>query len=254
MRRGAFTLFEVLVAIALLIAAASLAAPALARRMGAALFDESSRQLEGALALCRAEALREGRPVALIAQPARDGLRLLARPIGDDDPVEGLGDASEPGDRGFGMPGEGFGSADAAPRVPREFPVFVLPSGVRVSAERPVPAEALGWGGEGAEPRPGIAPMDAGFEDGAGGPLTIAVFLPDGGALETAPFWLVGPEGRSVEVRISAATGRAALRSVRRPASSAGEGDAESAPAAPGPNGVASGALDGAARPDGARR
>ncbi len=215
MRRGAFTLFEVLVAIALLIAAASLAAPALARRMGAALFDESSRQLEGALALCRAEALREGRAVALVARPARDGLRLMARPLGDDDPVDGLADAGGSGDGLFVPPGEGIGSTGGGPVVPREFPVFVLPSGVRVSAERPVPPEAIGWGGEGEERGFGLSPMGAGGEGEADGPLTIAVFLPDGGALETAPFWLIGPEGRSVEVRISAATGKATLRVVR---------------------------------------
>jgi len=253
-RRGAFTLFEVLVAIALLIAAASLAAPALARRMGAALFDESSRQLEGALALCRAEALREGRPIALVAQPAGDGLRLLARPIGDDDPIEGVEGASGPGDRGSGMPGEGFGSADAPPRVSREFPVFVLPSGVRVSAERPVPAEAIGWGREVAEPRPGVAPMDAAHEDEAGAPLTIAVFLPDGGALETAAFWLVGPEGRSVEVRISAATGKATLRAVREPRASGSQRDGEGAFERPGSPGEPADERDGTARPGGARR
>ena len=254
MRRGAFTLFEVLVAIALLIAVASLAAPALARRMGAALFDESSRQLEGALALCRAEALREGRPVALVAQPARDGLRLLARPIGDDDPFDGLATASGSGDGWSGMPGEGFGSAGGGPAVAREFPVFVLPSGVRVSAERPVPPEAIGWGLEGAESRPGVAPMDAGFEDEEDTPLTIAVFLPDGGALETAPFWLIGPEGRSVEVRISAATGKATLRAVRRTAPSAREGDVGAAPAGPEPLDEAADERGAPARPVGARR
>ncbi|HRQ72320.1 MAG TPA: hypothetical protein PLU35_04745 [Phycisphaerales bacterium] len=236
MRRGAFTLFEVLVAIALLIAAASLAAPALARRMGAALFDESSRQLEGALALCRAEALREGRPVALVAQPARDGLRLLARPLGEDDPVGGLAGASGSGAGWFVSPGEGGASSGGGPGVPREFPVFVLPSGVRVSAERPVPAEAIGLGAAGAGSEFGVSPMDSGEAAYADGPLTIAVFLPDGGALETAPFWLIGPEGRSVEVRISAATGRATLRAVRgsAPADRA-EASAFEVPAGDGP-------------------
>ncbi len=222
MRRGAFTLFEVLVAIALLIAAASLAAPALARRMGAALFDESTRQLEGAIALCRAEALREGRPIALIAQPARDGLRLLGRPIGDEEPVEGVVDASGTGEGWFVSPGESAGSVWGSAVSQGEIPVFVLPAGVRVSAERPVPTEAIGLGVASAGAGVGLSRMDGGFEAEADVPLTIAVFLPDGGALETAPFWLIGPEGRSVEVRISAATGKATLRGVRAVAPTGG--------------------------------
>ncbi|MCW5777532.1 MAG: hypothetical protein KIS87_13935 [Phycisphaeraceae bacterium] len=215
MRRGAFTLFEVLVAIALLIAAASLAAPALARRMGAALFDESSRQLEGAIALCRAEAQREGRPVALVAQPARDGLRLLARPIGDDDPVDGIVDANGSGDGWFMPADESSGSRRGREASRREIPVFVLPSGVRMSAERPVPLEAIGLGGASLGAGVGLSPIVGGTEGESDGLQTIAVFLADGGALETAPFWLIGPEGRSVEVRISAATGKATFRAVR---------------------------------------
>ncbi len=223
MRRGAFTLFEVLVAIALLIAAASLAAPALARRMGAALFDESTRQLEGAIALYRAEALREGRAIALIAQPARDGLRLLGRPIGDDEePVEGVVDASGTVEGWFVSPGESAGSVWGSAVSQGEIPVFVLPSGVRVSAERPVPTEAIGLGVASAGAGVGLSRLDGGFEAEADVPLTIAVFLPDGGALETAPFWLIGPEGRSVEVRISAATGKATLRGVRAVAPTGG--------------------------------
>ena len=188
MPRRAFSLLEVLIAIAVVAAIASVVfvnLPALTTR---ARFEAATRQLESAAAIVRSDAMRGGRALTLIASEREGAWRLEVEEFGDDAAEEG-----------------------ATRRV-----VMELPSGVRVSAARPRPVE------DGA-----FAPVvEADAAAAEPDRVDICVLLPDGSAWGEVKY-VVGPGERLAEVRVGAWTGAARVTEVPWPAATDQAADEE---------------------------
>ena len=89
----AFTLVELMVAIAVLIVIAALALPSMESLSEASRFRSACDQLSSAASVCRAEAKRTGKPVAVVATMNQDGRQaIVSVPLGD---AATLGENSE---------------------------------------------------------------------------------------------------------------------------------------------------------------
>jgi prepilin-type N-terminal cleavage/methylation domain-containing protein len=183
----AFTLLELLIAVALVVLVAGLALPAVWGRTEGARLDTALRQLGAAVIAARAEAQRGGAVSELRVVATAEGEALVIRRLGD---VEIRGTDDDLG-----------GEAAAVVR-----PWTVLPSGVRVLGEPP---------SEG-----GTSPAHRRENSGAAGEherraVRVAVMLPDGTAVASGPVYVSVGE-RVVEVSLNRWSGGASERELPR--------------------------------------
>ncbi|MFG0312747.1 MAG: hypothetical protein ACF8LL_00970, partial [Phycisphaerales bacterium] len=68
MRRGAFTLLEIVIVVALVVAISAVALPSLASRVTAGRASHAVRALESAVMLTRVESMRRGEPMTQIGR------------------------------------------------------------------------------------------------------------------------------------------------------------------------------------------
>lgn len=181
MRRSAFTLLEVMVAIALTLLIASLVFAVTASAVRETAVREAVGQTSAAMGLARAEAQRRGRVVEVLARPA-DGAPdqwELATLVWDQAQVAGQANPRE-----------------VAQPDKVQVDAIELPRGIRVRVAQPpetADGESTAEGREAVEP--GVDPA-----------LVLAVFLPDGSGsmLERE---LVGAEGPPVRLVMNRWTG-----------------------------------------------
>ncbi|HZW10972.1 MAG TPA: hypothetical protein VFF69_13805 [Phycisphaerales bacterium] len=216
MRRGAFTLLEIMIVVALVVAISAVALPSLASRVAGAQIGHAERSLHAAAALVQAEAMARGAPVSLVAERVGDEWALYAEPGGESGPPSDPGDAPAP-------PAEGLSSRIELARFGEVQLSGALPEADEASPDAP-PVEtpdAL------TEPR---LPLNVGDE--APGPERheIAVFFPDGGCRPARPTYIVSGQGDRRAVYLRPLTGRVDVR--RLPSVSEGfaqRGDADPA-------------------------
>jgi prepilin-type N-terminal cleavage/methylation domain-containing protein len=183
MKSRGLTLFEVVIALALVSVLAALALPAVWSRLGEARVDAAARQVEAAVLSVRARAQRDGSALALSALEERGGrVQLLVRP------VERPGVDDE----------ESAGAARLLARLPEG--VSIRP-GVEDSHDED----------EGEAPG---STLERALE-----PVRVVVALPDGMLLISGPIQLSTSDARRV-VMINRWTGACA---VQRPAPPPGE-------------------------------
>lgn len=238
MGRRAFTLMEVLIVLALLLALASVVVPVAVTQARAGHVADAGLQLEAALAMARADAQRQSAPVRVLARTLRSGeVEVFAETIALGVP-----------ERETDAPTWGEAAPERRTRdgVTSERPVatLTLPKGVVVSDRRDEPADTRAGGGGSGVPRGGDpGPMQAsasadsqgvpredsteGSADGARSALLLAVFLPDGEVVGPGPRFLLDGRGGLAEIRVDSLSGRVRVVSVPRAAVGAiGDGGA----------------------------
>lgn len=187
--RGAFTLLEILIALAIVVALLALVAQPLARRLGDSRFRETLSQIEAAMMLVRADAQRNGSAIEVFARDGRAGFQLLGREVD-------FGQGAPPED-------ESSGQGTAHERLVFELPAgFVIGESELSSAPRKAESEGMA---------PPPVPVDE--ESGAGGDAdpagAVVVFLPDGSAARgTGSGVVTDRAGRRAEMKVNTWTGR----------------------------------------------
>lgn len=198
MRRRGFSMIELLIVVAIVVALGAVVSASLLGWGADARFEEASRRVESAFVIARADALREGRALAIMARPdrGRDGMDLVLETF---DPE---------------------GGSEAGARPSRR--LVALPDGVRV-VDRLESQDGAGTAAPGA---------DAAVQAGAGGSVRLCVMLPDGGAWASAPVYLVGPGDRAAKIGVNRWTGTARIEVVeaRERAEAAADEEAELPP------------------------
>ncbi|UCD76493.1 MAG: prepilin-type N-terminal cleavage/methylation domain-containing protein [Phycisphaerales bacterium] len=201
-RRG-FTLLELLIAIALLLALGALSLPAIMGQLDERRFESAVELTTSHLLLARAHAQATGRTVEVLYRfpPARLEARIFQPgEMSEGDPSdwpsnEGIAGDEEGEETGY-YSLEWDEEQNTAGLIHEGWALRALPAGIRLSSAPPDGAEGLlaewsefeeeSWG-EGFSPP--VEPMPAEEDDD---PVTIrlAVFLPDGSALICEPAWL----------------------------------------------------------------
>ncbi|MCC6676595.1 MAG: prepilin-type N-terminal cleavage/methylation domain-containing protein [Phycisphaerales bacterium] len=197
-RRAGFSLLELLVVIAILAALTGLVLPAMHEWIARARLDEVERQLPGVFATVRADARRDGVARRVVASRSADGVCIITAELIEARPVAGRGAPAG-------------SSSDAVP-ARRGVRVMELPPGCEVRA-------AADPEGEPAKGEPGSD----------GGPVTVVVYLADGGAVAATGTVLRGPGGREAALRFDRVTGRlhvGGMGAPAREAAPAGDGAA----------------------------
>lgn len=219
MRRRAFTLLEIVVTLAIVMALAAIAMPSIARRLGGIQTESLARELGAAVGAARSDAVRESAIFRLVFSPsATDGtLRLVARPF------VGSGDrpAVAPGFVGpiLDVPdpvGVAEGESDRL--------LLVLPRGTTASRGAP----EAGWdGGVGVGGLEAAGAPTSDLESLGGGEwgtdagtreVTLGVLMPAGGAVVGGAVYLSVPSGSVLEMRLDAWTGAAVVTTWKPPA------------------------------------
>ncbi len=228
----AFTLLEILIALALATTLVSLVSVAVFGRLREATFDETIRQTRSALTLIREDARREGEPLRLIARENDEGrIELVGLPfdapvedpfaIEDEDSARGEIDTTR-----IAFEEDSTQRTTMDDRAPGRI-YLTLPRNYKLERMTPEEREeAL----ELMEPgrREEQAALDAemlsgfqdemngfGFDDLQEGPVTIGLFLPDGSVIGGEPPILTTPSGAMLEIRINPWTGSVTLEPIR---------------------------------------
>ncbi len=219
-RRRGLTLLEILIVLALLIASAAIAIPAMSRRFENTRFEATVDQIVATLALARAESQQQRRPVQVIWDAGARSVRAawldtdaIAEEAEAEESPHDPGEASSPpaqedGER-RGQDRLNTAAAAAGTMAMGGSRLRVLlPEGCRVEAPTlPPPDDAAAEWPEGE--RGEIAP------DGASGQvLSLVVFMPDGSTFGEASFVVVDQGGRQVRIDINPWTGQAAIAPV----------------------------------------
>jgi prepilin-type N-terminal cleavage/methylation domain-containing protein len=173
MGRQAFTLLELLVALALLVVVTGLALPALVGRMEGARLDAALRVVGAAVVSARAEAQERGEPVVLLAVRSGTGDRLV---------IESL-ERGEEGESRGARGSEGVSSLQTWAE---------LPEGVNLDLNPP------------AESHAGEQLAESSSQRAA--PLRLAIFLPDGAAAGCGTVYLRSGE-RTFAITLNRWTG-----------------------------------------------
>ncbi len=190
--RSAFTLIELLLALALLAALVSLSLPSLRRWAADATFAGASSLTETTLALVRLEAQRAGVPRTVRAEQDAEGRWLLV--------VRSLADGGE---------------EDWAARAGRV--AARLPSGCSVGRRAKPEAGADEVPDEAADGLGGDAGASSDAGPGRSGPIELAVFLADGSAWPSRGVLLRDRGGHAAEILVSPWSGLARVEALPPP-------------------------------------
>lgn len=195
MERRALTILELLIAIVLVASLTALVVPAVLGRVGDFSLDAAARQVEAAFIAARAQAQREGLPVAVMARPeAGGGVGVF---------IEAMEAPEEPSEDGF------------APAEPLVAAWTVLPSRVELTdsaGEGDLGEFSPAQDGEAGE----LQGDDGTDRDETAPPLLVAVVLPDGTASLEGERYLEGPGGERLRLRVNRWTGAARFERVVR--------------------------------------
>jgi len=231
MERRGFTILELLVVLTLLVVVAGLVMPSVMERMAGSVLESAMSRIEGAAALCRAEAQQRGLPVRMVARAdARGIVSIYAEAIELEGQAAGAGPTSAGRLLDPDLESEGIlEQSDRFGEIERyeTFPVYSLPEGYRFSDERPDETlgvfESSGGGSasrEGAFRDPDLVDgqsFDGPSEGDLISPMQLALYLPDGSAIVSAPLYLlVGEDGeqRTYTVKLSRFSGRCGIHPV----------------------------------------
>jgi prepilin-type N-terminal cleavage/methylation domain-containing protein len=174
LERRAFTLIELMVAIAILVLIAALLVPSTGGVSEGARFQSACDQLSSVASVCRAEARRTGKPVAVVATRDEKGRQSIVSVP--------LGDAAEL-------------SEDATIEVDSRV-MMVMPAGYHIEAKS-APAEAA----EQDQMEVSVAPEDAEQTQ------SLIIFWANGGATASGPLVVKGPNGMSAGATVNSWTG-----------------------------------------------
>lgn len=227
-RRRALTLLEILIVLALLIAIAGVSIPAMTRRFESIRFDSMVDQIVATLALARAQAQEQRRPVQIRWEQSRRALRAVVLDTGSLEPAdEGSleGESSEPRfstRRASGSPGDrepeaqdrlsAAGAQAATLSAGGSRLRVVLPEGCRIQTGAAADAEAPDDGDGGASsPRPLVRPNSPPAPSSES--VSLVVFMPDGSTFGEASFMVLDGRRRRVRIEVNPWTGQAAVQS-----------------------------------------
>jgi len=186
-RRPGFTLFEVTIALTLIVALAAIVLPSLAFQLTDARNEDAQDRFASAVAMARHDARLDGEAIELLARVDESGrLSIIAHSLGESDRV-----SAEDSDAWI-----------SAPKVHAEFE-----KPFAITTERPLSSDELLLGGE--EP----VEEDESFELDSTD-LPIAVLLPDGSVLQSGPLYIKGRSDVSYEIAIARSTGRVTFSEV----------------------------------------
>jgi type II secretory pathway pseudopilin PulG len=211
------TLLEILIVLALIIATAAIAIPAMTNRFENTRFDATIDQLVATLSLSRAEAQRQRRPVQLLWDPdvrAVYAARLENQPLPSEEDGSSFDvdaaksadpdDESSMSDRLNAAGAESKALATGGSRLR-----VVLPEGCSVEVGLP----AMESDRDEPDPR------SRSEFDRVGGtlsaqPVSLIVYMPDGSTFGNASFRVVDTAGRQVRIDVNPWTGQAAARRI----------------------------------------
>ncbi len=224
----AFTLLEIIIAMALAATLVSLVSVAVFSRLREATFDETIRQTRSALAMIREDARRGGEALRLIARENDEGrIELVGlafdAPVADpfsfesDAPLLGEIDTSR-----IAFDEHASGRSAFEDRAPGRV-YLTLPSGYTLERMTPEQRDAALLAMESGRREeqdaldPDLLPpgFDGGFGEIAHEPLTIGLFLPDGSVIAGEPPILSTPAGAMLEIKINPWTGSVSLEPLR---------------------------------------
>jgi len=224
MRPRGFTLLEVVLVLAVLVAVVSLVGPALVGRIAPATFERSVIQADNALRIAREDARRTGELVFVYAEQDSEGrTTLVSRPSMLDTAASFPGSAGQTGPQAGGVP-EGIGGLGAGPIDSSETSqhlLLELPSRISLTGEQPAMIEDLSPlagidlgdspSGSAVPSAESLSPdgFPTGVETGSDEPRLLVVFIPDGTAVFPGSVWLTDDQGRAAELVVHTATGRA---------------------------------------------
>lgn len=200
MSRRGFTLLELVIVIGLIIGLSALVLTDMGERLEAGRFEAAGRALESCLVMARSDAQREGRPFAVVTRPVAARVGVYVDPF---DPR--LIEDSTPREDDV-APGKPRVVLAERVRVVDRLPAVESPSWAP-DQDRPETADEL-W--EAAARAPSVVNAD-------GGPLVLAVFLPDGTAWSPGRSYLVtgSPDRlKAVSLVVNRWTGAISLRPV----------------------------------------
>lgn len=223
MRPRGFTLLEVVLVLAVLVAVVSLVGPALVGRIAPATFERSVIQADNALRVAREDARRTGELVFVYAEHDPEGRATLVSRPSMLDSANSFPGSEATGQQAGGVPegigGIGGGPVDSSESTQRL--LLALPSRIRLTGEQPTmisessmfqtsdfngsPAGAANPAVESSWP----AGFSTGSEAGPGEPRLLVVFIPDGTAVFPGSTWLADDRGRAAKLVVHTATGRA---------------------------------------------
>lgn len=200
MARSGLTLLELLIALALMAALVGTVLPMVANRAEPMQFEETLRHVKSAVEWCRADARRGGEPVELVAMVDASGRTLLV----------GVIFGGEEGASRAGVAASSAGTEAERVEAPRRT-YLELPAGYRLTrGELDRAVEELA-GSEDAFLPP---PVDEVIEE-EDRRVTVAIFLPDGGAIVGEPVRLEGRRGMRAMLRVNPWTGSATIEPLR---------------------------------------
>jgi type IV fimbrial biogenesis protein FimT len=197
--RRAFTLVELMVAIAVLIVIAALVLPSMDTISESSKFRSACDQLSSAASVCRAEAKRTGKPVAVVATMNEDGRQtIVSVPLGD---VAQLDEDS---------------TVEVDSRV-----LMVMPAGVSVRAREKGASTKLAAGQAEDPISVEVEEQDAETTQ------SLIIYWADGGATASAPMVVTGPGGRTAGAKVNSWTGALSISSEPEPEVAAAEPEDE---------------------------
>ncbi len=221
MRARAFTVMELLVVVALLIALAGIVVPRVIDRAARFELGESAQHVAAALETARARAIQNGTPMRVVAIESGGRVWIEAAEVGASEIVDAVGSGF---DAGYDLSDEW--PRDVVEGEGRTLELDELTPGVRVTSEPPeLDAYGAGLGF-------GTAPLaEESFDPmllGESAPVTLAIFLPDGSAVALPERYVVStsPERNDAfVVRVLALTGQCVVERWAPPADEWAEPD-----------------------------
>jgi hypothetical protein len=213
----AFTIIELLIVLAIVLAFSAIVVPSTIELLDERAFSGAGDVVTGQMLLARAHAQENGRPVEVVYRPADRSVRVRWFD------VERIADAMAD-ERAVGPDAVVFREEEEEhlSRIPEPWTARRLGRTIRLTDEPPEEA-VLGFGGP-----LDLLPADVASDPEDAPPIRLAVYLPDGSTLIRRDVWLVDDDDRVAAVRTNPFTGRPEIERLLAPPEPAEEEDEES--------------------------